>query len=133
MSMTGEECIGYRVASSRTGEAARFAGGDWLESRERAVEFAGKLKAAADGDYGGIVLSLEYPATEGDRVELATHPILNGERMSSAEILKALHGEWEILDRLGFEFAEMRCEFENSSYVAVNHRYVTLYYFTALR
>lgn len=133
MSMTGEGCIGYRVVNTRTGESARFVGDAWLESRERAVEFAGKLKAAADGDYRGITLLLEYPLSDGDHAELASHPILTGERMSSAEILKALHEEWEILDQFGFEFAEMRGEFENKTYVAVNHRYVTLYYFTAPR
>ena len=81
-------------------------------------------------------MSLEYPAVAGQRSahpahpahpEHAEHPILTGERMSTADILAALRQEWEILTRLGLEFAEMRGEFENTIYLAVNHRYVTLY------
>ncbi|MEY4176825.1 MAG: hypothetical protein RLY70_399 [Planctomycetota bacterium] len=87
-------------------------------------------------------MSLEYPAVAGqrsahpahperperpERPEHAEHPILTGERMSTADSPAALHQEWEILTRLGLEFAEMRGEFENTIYLAVNHRYVTLY------
>ncbi len=83
-------------------------------------------------------MSLEYPAVAGqrsahpahpERPEHAEHPILTGERMSTADILAALRQEWEILTRPGIEFAEMRGEFENTTYLAVN-RYVTLCYFT---
>lgn len=61
----------------------------------------------------------------------ASRVILTGERMSSEEILEALHGEAEVLGRLGIEFAGISCQFGDRVLGAVNHRYVTLYYFTA--
>lgn len=99
--------VRYRVACARTGEAVCFAEVDWLASREQAIAFAVKLKAAAAGNYRGITLTLDYPAIEckptGNPTFLErpgldpsfrdpTHPslsqaILTGERMPTAQIL----------------------------------------------
>jgi hypothetical protein len=146
----------YRVACARTNTAVCFAEFDWLASREQAVAFAVKLKVAAGGDYRGITLTLDYLSSldagrndsfrgvdfTGDMAEKGkeavaspwcrtrSHTILTGNRMPSDQILFALHGEAEILSRLGVEFATVRCSFGDAIITAVNQQYVTLYYFT---
>jgi hypothetical protein len=51
--------------------------------------------------------------------------------MPTARILAALHAEAEILLRLGLEFTAIECQCDDATLMAVNHRYVALYYFTA--
>lgn len=136
----------YRVACARTNTEVCFAEVDWLASREQAVAFALKLRATAGGDFRGISLTLDYPSPEGEltgkppfcettsrdqTLQLLSQAILTGERMPSEQILASLHMEAEILTRLGFEFTAIECHSGDATFMAVNHRYVTLYYFTA--
>lgn len=130
--MTSSLVLRYVVENRKTAESAAFSCDDWLAAREQAVTLAVEQKATseADNDYQGIRLCLEY-SDGSDAAEVRQHEILTGERMSSEDILTALHGEAEILTRCGKEFDVMNGQMEDKTFRAVNHRYATLYYFTA--
>lgn len=130
--MTSALALSYIVENTNTGETTNFPCRDWLAARENAVGLAVELKRTSEekDGYRGIRLVLEYsPGTKEAAVSL--HEILTGEKMPSEEILKALHTEAEILEQCGKEFEVMVGQMEGQTYHAVNHRYVTLYYFTA--
>ena len=122
----------YVVENDCTGETAAFESYDWLEAREQAVAFAldQRSKSDAEKDFQGIKLSLEY-SEQGRKGMKFRHEILTGERMHSADIVLALHRESEILTRCGKEFEITQGLMDNKTFLAVNHRYATLYYFTA--
>lgn len=103
---------------------------NWLTARLNSIQFAEQLKKIGSSFFG-IKVYVEYspdsllPKTE-------RHYLLSGERMHTEQVLSALHEEYNILQSANKDFEVMKCEFENKEYHAVDQKYNSLYYFTAV-
>lgn len=112
--------------------AETFEDDDYLIARDKAVVFA-KNQRAKINNYKEIQLILNYlEKNEEGKYRKKRYKILTGWRMGTAKIIPHLDTEASLLVRAKKDFPEMKSEFDNKYYLAVNQYFSSLYYFAFL-